>query len=179
MQSRKVLSGGAAFKLLVRSSTLRFSDERQRVLIGDAEEQVALSSAAPSHSDRHSDPSLLVVEDEPILLAEVIDYLTRRGEKVIGASSYTEAMRILADGAHKIGALITDARMPDGSGIDLIRSVLASRKDRSCRCILMTGHVREGGEDVDDLRNAGVRIVLKPFPPSLLHRELHQAAGKG
>ncbi len=123
-----------------------------------------------------SDHALLVVEDEPILLAEVVEYLTRRGEKVIGASSYAEAARILADCSQKISALITDARMPDGNGIDLIRSVIERCTD--CFCILMTGHVREGGPDVDDLRNAGVRIVHKPFPPSVLHRELRAGIGK-
>lgn len=130
-----------------------------------------MSSAAPR------DP-LLVVEDEPILLAEVIDYLTRRGEKVVGASSYTEAARILADRSRKFSALITDARMPDGNGIDLIRTMMTRCTSGVCKCILMTGHVREGGEDVDDLRKAGVKIVHKPFPPSVLHREIRSATGK-
>lgn len=136
-----------------------------------------MSSPAPQSPRPSADNrTLLVVEDEPILLAEVVDYLTRRGEKVIGASSYAEAARILADRSHKIEALITDARMPDGNGIDLIRTVLDRCKD--CFCILMTGHVREGGEDVDDLRNAGVKIVHKPFPPSVLHRELRSGIAK-
>jgi DNA-binding response OmpR family regulator len=144
-----------------------------------AEEHVALSSPAPQNPNpSENDRILLVVEDEPILLAEVVDYLRRRGEKVIGASSYGEAARILADGSHKIDALITDARMPDGNGIDLIRSVLERCKGSACFCILMTGHVREGGEDVDDLRNAGVKIVHKPFPPSVLHRELRAGIAK-
>jgi DNA-binding response OmpR family regulator len=121
---------------------------------------------------------VLVVEDEPILLAEVVEYLQRRGEQVIAASSFEEARRILEDGTQKISALITDARMPDGSGIDLIRSVLARCAGSVCRCILMTGHVREGGDDVDDLRQAGVKIVHKPFPPSVLHRELREAVSR-
>jgi DNA-binding response OmpR family regulator len=122
---------------------------------------------------------VLVVEDEPILLAEVVEYLQRRGEKVIAASSFEEAKRILEDSSQKISALITDARMPDGNGIDLIRSVIARCTDSVCRCILMTGHVREGGEDVDDLRQAGVKIVHKPFPPSVLHRELRDTVSRG
>ncbi len=148
------------------------SEARPTMVAG---ELVALSTLQTSGEVR---PSLLVVEDEPILLAEVVDYLKRRGESVIGAGSYAEALRILDDRSRKIGALITDARMPDGNGIDLIRTVLARCKGL-CKCILMTGHVREGGDDVDDLRRAGVKIMHKPFPPAMLHRELHSAVAKG
>ena len=56
-------------------------------------------------------------------------YLRRRGETVIAASSFTEAMQVLSDDTVPIDILITDGRMPDGSGIDLLQAALR----RPCR----------------------------------------------
>ena len=64
--------------------------------------------------------NLLVVDDEPEILSEVVAYLRRRGETVVAASSFTEAMQVLSDDTVPIDILITDGRMPDGSGIDLL-----------------------------------------------------------
>jgi len=112
---------------------------------------------------------LLIVEDEPEILMEVAGYLRRRGEQVQTAPGFGPAMRFLNDG-QPIDMLISDARMPDGSGIDLIRTVLQRSGGRT-PCLLMTGHL----EQVDiapELEAAGVRIVLKPFSLAAMHREV-------
>ena len=49
---------------------------------------------------------LLVVEDEPEILAEVAGYLRRRGELVVTASCYEQAMHALDDDAAPIDILI-------------------------------------------------------------------------
>jgi DNA-binding response OmpR family regulator len=116
---------------------------------------------------------LLVVEDEPEILMEVSSYLKRRGERVQTASGYDQAMRILAGNAEPIDMLISDARMPDGSGLDLIRHVLA-KSDGRTPCLLMTGHI-EQADLASDLEAAGVRIILKPFSLAAMYREVRSA----
>jgi len=114
---------------------------------------------------------VLVVEDEPEILMEVAGYLRRRGDQVQTASGFGAAMRLLDEG-QPIDLVISDARMPDGSGLDLIRTVL-QRFGGRIPCLLMTGHL----EQVDiagDLQAAGVRIVLKPFSLAAMHREVRQ-----
>jgi two-component system, NtrC family, response regulator PilR len=118
-------------------------------------------------------PRLLVVDDEPELLAEIATYLRRRGELVVTAASYKEAADILSDKSQKIDLLITDGRMPDGSGIDLIRSVIG-RPETCCPCILMTGHV-ENSEGVDDLNASGVKFLYKPFALAAFYRKVRSA----
>ncbi len=118
-------------------------------------------------------PRLLVVEDEPEILAEVVGYLRRRGELVVTASSYDEAARILSDDSQRIDLLISDGRMPGGSGIDLIRTALR-RSGTQCRCILMTGHI-EQSESGEDLQAAGVKFIYKPFSLSAFYREVRAA----
>lgn len=113
---------------------------------------------------------LLVVDDEPEILSEVVAYLRRRGETVVAAASFTEAMQVLSDATVPIDILITDGRMPDGSGIDLLRSALG----RPCRpqsLIMMTGHFEES-DLTPDLQEAGVIVVNKPFSLGALYRQL-------
>ena len=118
--------------------------------------------------------NLLVVDDEPEILSEVVAYLRRRGETVVAASSFTEAMQIVSDDTAAIDILITDGRMPDGSGIDLLQSALG----RACRptsLIMMTGHFEES-DLTPELQEAGVIVVNMPFSLGALYRQLGPAA---
>lgn len=113
---------------------------------------------------------VLVVEDELEILAEVAAYLRRRGLVVVPVSTYEQAVPALSDPATPLDVLVTDARLPDGNGIDLIR--MAIRLDGGPRtCILMTGHLDES-DFAQDLRTAGVKIIFKPFSLSALYREI-------
>jgi CheY-like chemotaxis protein len=118
--------------------------------------------------------NLLVVDDEPEILSEVVAYLRRRGETVVAASSFTEAMQILSDDTVPIDILITDGRMPDGSGIDLLQAALG-RRCRPQSLIMMTGHFEES-DLTPDLREANVVVVNKPFSLGALYRELGPVA---
>jgi DNA-binding response OmpR family regulator len=118
--------------------------------------------------------NLLVVDDEPEILSEVVAYLRRRGETVIAASSFTEAMQILADETMPIDILITDGRMPDGSGIDLLQAALG-RSRRPQSLIMMTGHFEES-DLTPELQAASVVVVNKPFSLGALYRQLGPAA---
>ena len=118
--------------------------------------------------------NVLVVDDEPEILSEVVAYLRRRGETVVAAACFTEAMQIVSDDSATIDILITDGRMPDGSGIDLLQAALG----RACRpqsLIMMTGHFEES-DLTPDLQEAGVIIVNKPFSLGALYRQLGAAA---
>jgi two-component system response regulator PilR (NtrC family) len=114
---------------------------------------------------------LLVVDDEPELLAEIVSYLCRRGETVTEASSFTDARRILQSGS--IDIVITDVRMPDGSGVDLVRELLEQGQSPR-RCILMTGHV-DPTEGLQEVNRAGIKTLYKPFSLSALYREVGRA----
>ncbi len=106
-------------------------------------------------------PRILVVDDEPDLLSEIVAYLSRRNQAVIGAGSVAEARRLIAAHGATLGLMLSDVRMPDGDGVELVRSVLRETGGR-CRCLLVTGHFEHAELD-PELRQAGVEIIYKPF----------------
>ncbi len=70
----------------------------------------------------------------------------RRGELVIAAASFTEAVQIVSDETVAIDILITDGRMPDGSDRPAAVARSADRAGRSVDNIMMTGHCRRRGK---------------------------------
>lgn len=112
-------------------------------------------------------PRILVVDDEPDLLAEIVAYLSRRNQSVVGAASVGEARRMLAAHGSTIALMLSDVRMPDGDGVELVRSVLRDTNG-ACRCLLVTGHFEHAELD-GELRQAGVEIIYKPFSFSQLY----------
>lgn len=112
-------------------------------------------------------PRILVVDDEPDLLAEIVAYLSRRNQAVIGAASVAEARRLFAAHSATLSLLLSDVRMPDGDGVELVRSVLRQSGGK-CRCLLVTGHFEHAELDAE-LRQAGVEIIYKPFSFSQLY----------
>lgn len=116
---------------------------------------------------------ILVVDDEPEILAEVAGYLRRRGESIVTASSYKQGLQALEDDAVPIDILLTDGRMPDGSGIDLLRAAI-ERRGGPRAFILMTGHFEESDLSAD-LQEAGVVVIYKPFSLAAMYREVGSA----
>src|SRR5215475_12013650 len=65
-------------------------------------------------------PSILVVEDEPLIRMAIADYLQDRDFKVFEAASADEAMRFLDYGDIDVSLIFSDIQLGPGSnGIDL------------------------------------------------------------
>ena len=62
---------------------------------------------------------VLVVEDEPVILMVLTDYLSGQGYRVLQAENGEQAFEILASKPH-LDMLITDFRLPGGiSGVQI------------------------------------------------------------
>jgi two-component system response regulator PilR (NtrC family) len=83
-----------------------------------------------------SPPSLLVVDDEPDLLTVYELALVREGYDVETAASVSEACEVLE--ARAFDAVITDLRLPDGSGLDLLRRL--EQSGRRERVVVITAY---------------------------------------
>ncbi|MBI4241138.1 MAG: response regulator, partial [Candidatus Rokubacteria bacterium] len=103
---------------------------------------------------------ILVVDDEPGVLDFLVDLLRSRGHKVDTASDVPEARRKIAANGHDL--IISDMRMPRGSGEDVYKAVLEKSPHLARRVIFTTGDgARE--ETLKFLRETGNEILLKPY----------------
>ncbi|BDI03099.1 sigma-54-dependent transcriptional regulator [Sphaerotilus microaerophilus] len=81
-------------------------------------------------------PSILVVDDEPDLRTLYELSLLREGYDVETAGAVEEAWALLKDRRYQ--AVITDMRLPDGTGLDLLRRL--EQAGRSERSIVITAY---------------------------------------
>ena len=113
---------------------------------------------------------ILVADDEPEILSEMAIYLRRRNHIVLAASSCGEAIRAYRDNAGSIALVVTDMRMPDGTGCDLVRFVIEHSKG-SCPCLMISGNFDSNGLPAD-LGAAGILSLAKPFSLSMFYASI-------
>lgn len=78
---------------------------------------------------------VLVVDDEHLILRIISDILTKEGYEVKATSSCDKALQILKESS--LSVILTDIRMPEKSGIDLLERIRTFNPD--IPVILMTG----------------------------------------
>ena len=109
--------------------------------------------AAPSISAAH----VLVVDDEPDLRTLYELTLLREGYRVEAAATLAEAWQQLK--AHRFDAVITDMRLPDGLGLELLRGMLEQQRPE--RCVVMTAY-GSAENAVEALKAGAFDYLTKP-----------------
>lgn len=104
------------------------------------------------------DASILVVDDEPLLLKLVGEWFTRIAGRVFVAGDAGQALQVL--GKNNINLIITDVRMPMMNGVGLLKEVKAMQGYAS-HLIFITGFA-----DIEPSEAYGLgaeAILEKPF----------------
>jgi len=115
--------------------------------------------------------AVLLVDDEPDILFSLQALLRREFELYIAASA-REALIILAE--RPIHVVMTDQRMPEMTGVELLDRVQAQHPD-AIR-IMFTGYA-DIRAVVDGVNKGGLyRYITKPWDPDDLVALLHAAA---
>jgi DNA-binding response OmpR family regulator len=109
-------------------------------------------------------PTLLLVEDDPLIRTFLADNLTADGYELLVTSTLEDAMRELE--YKRPDLAIVDLKLPDGSGLELVRRVRAAdgvgRLDPDMPLLMVTG----SGGDLDRVRGFERGLddyVVKPF----------------
>jgi two-component system response regulator PilR (NtrC family) len=100
---------------------------------------------------------VLVVDDEPDLRTLYELTLLREGYRVDAAGTLAEAWTQLQD--KKFDAVITDMRLPDGQGLELLHRMLAGQRGE--RCIVMTAY-GSAENAVEALKAGAFDYLTKP-----------------
>ena len=114
---------------------------------------------------------IVFVDDEPALVALGQDLLGDLGYRVSGFTSAHAALAALREAPDDIEVVVTDLTMPEMSGIDLARAMLAIRRDLPI--ILATGY--SGALTHEQVQAAGIRTLLvKPAVLETLATAVHE-----
>jgi DNA-binding NtrC family response regulator len=115
-------------------------------------------------------PCVLLVDDEAHILSALRRCLRREGFEIVTAESAAEALRILA--GRRVDAIVSDQKMPGGSGLALLAE--ASRRWPDAARMLITGVAEEIPPDA--LARSGVcALITKPWDDARLKATLHRA----
>ena len=116
---------------------------------------------------------ILLVDDEPEMLFS-LKALLRREFELYTAESGAEAMEILRQ--HEIHVVMTDQRMPEMTGVQLVRRV-KNEYPEAIR-IVFTGYA-DIKSVIEAINKGGLyRYITKPWDPDELIEILHEAAAE-
>jgi DNA-binding NtrC family response regulator len=121
---------------------------------------------------------VLVVDDEPDLRTLYELTLLREGYQVEAAGTLAEAWQHLQE--RRFDAVITDMRLPDGLGLELLQRMLAQQ--RTERCIVMTAY-GSAENAVEALKAGAFDYLTKPVDlkqfRSVVASAIHDRSGHG
>ncbi|MES2190504.1 MAG: sigma-54 dependent transcriptional regulator [Pseudomonadota bacterium] len=113
---------------------------------------------ASAQSAAHQQPArILVIDDEPDLRTLYELTLLREGYRVEAASDLAQARSQLETG--NFDAVITDMRLPDGLGLELLRDLV--NQQRPERCVVITAH-GSAENAVEALKAGAFDYLTKP-----------------
>ncbi len=121
-----------------------------------------------------SPPSLLVVDDEPDLRTLYELTLLREGYDIDTAGSVEEALGHLESRGYSL--LITDMRLPDGTGLDLLRRL--EDAGRSEKAIVITAY-GSAENAVEALKAGAYDYLTKPVDLKQFRAVVASALGRG
>lgn len=111
---------------------------------------------------------ILLAEDEPVVRNFVQIALIHAGYEVLSAADGVEALQLSRSFQGEIHLVLSDVKMPNMLGPDLVREILKERP--GVRIVLMTG--KSSGEIPEVLRP---ELLRKPFLPAQLLARIRKA----
>ena len=119
---------------------------------------------------------VLLIEDEPSIMALVSATLERSGYEVVCIESGAEALRLLEKG--QFLGVVSDMRTPGGvDGAQVHNWISANRPDLVNKVVIITGDYANE-ETVTTLRQIGALYLEKPFRVQDLISAVEKTMGK-
>ncbi|MGA9545786.1 MAG: response regulator [Candidatus Sulfotelmatobacter sp.] len=119
---------------------------------------------------------VLLIEDEPSIMALVSATLERNGYDVVCIESGAEALRLLEKG--QFLGVVSDMRTPGGvDGAQVHTWISANRPDLENKVVIITGDYANE-ETVTTLRKIGALYLEKPFRVQDLISAVEKTMGK-
>ena len=112
-------------------------------------------------------PLILVIDDDSTLRRICLDLLTARGYRGFGAASVGEGLREFAE--RKPGAVLLDLKLPDGTGLDVLREL--QRLSPQTPVVVVSGQ-NSVPDAVEAMRLGATQYLEKPVASDRLYEVL-------
>ena len=133
---------------------------------GEPDTDVVSDDALPTGSER-----ILFVDDEEALVEMGEELLAELGYEVVCRTSSTDALALIKENPSRFDLVITDQTMPEMTGVELAREILALRPDMPL--IMCTGFSHLVNEE--SAREAGINaFVMKPLTKREIARTVRE-----
>jgi len=120
--------------------------------------------------------TILLVEDETVVVEVSRKMLTRLGYQTLVAQTGEEAIKMSNKSDENFDLVLLDMKLPDLDGKEIFSAIRAARPDM--KVIIFSGYSIDG--PVQEILDAGADgFIQKPFPISTLSTKLREVLGKG
>jgi two-component system nitrogen regulation response regulator NtrX len=112
-------------------------------------------------------PPTLVIDDDDVVRKTCVELLEARGHKTLSAATVGEGLRLFAE--HRPAAVLLDLRLPDGTGIDVLRELQRQAPGTPVVVISGLGSVSEA---VEAMKVGATDFLEKPVSRDRLFKVL-------
>jgi signal transduction histidine kinase len=140
-----------------------------------SQEEIPAVQAAGGRPSPGSE-TILLVEDEPMVLQMTATMLEQLGYRVIAAASATEALTLVGEHGEQIQLLISDVMMPEMNGRELAARILATQPQ--IKLLFMSGYSFDQLPP-ESCGAAGIHYIQKPFTVKELASHVREALADG
>jgi DNA-binding NtrC family response regulator len=165
--------GGSGLGLAIARNIVRANGGDIMLTVNEPQ-QVCFSIEIPRRAEwrgwEHAMGKILVVDDEPHLRRILVSNLRREGHEIREAAGVADARRALAE--HEFDALITDQKMGDGEGLDVLTAV--HETDAVLSVVFLTAFATIELA-VESMRRGAFDFITKPFVPEVLVASMARA----
>jgi PAS domain S-box-containing protein len=131
-----------------------------QVFLPRASQETEHPVAAPAKQRVGGSETLLLVEDEPMLLKVTQAILQRLGYRVLAASTPSQAIALVEQHGESIRLVVSDVVMPEMNGPDLVTRLLGIAP--RLKCLFVSGYFTSALLP-DGVVKSGAQFLQKPF----------------
>ena len=110
--------------------------------------------------------TVMLADDDPVLLEEAADALRAAGFKVIEAADGQEALQEAL--GRRVDLIVMDASMPEVNGLEACHCLKAMPKTQKIPVVLTVGKRDPEARMLGERTHGSVRVLRKPFLPDEL-----------
>jgi len=155
------VGAGSRFSFFLPAAEGRVEEREQLGVSRLAADEEPQPSTAAAGGRRGEGPSVLVVDDDPVNLRVLQQYLGSSGYDVVSASSGAEALEVL-DRRRDLAMVLLDVMMPRLDGYETCRRIRAKRSASELPVILLTAKNRVSDLEIG-LQAGANDYLVKPF----------------